>query len=83
MNEIICEGPFKDHIQNHVELKRAVGYKYDTDQLLLDCLCKKTEYFFAWKRILIKNEVFSLQRRLKHDEKEDTTLIKKMGIFPT
>ncbi len=31
MREIIYEGPFKDHIKNHVELKRAVGYKYDTD----------------------------------------------------
>ncbi len=31
INEIIYEGPFKDHIKNHVELKRAVGYKYDTD----------------------------------------------------
>jgi integrase/recombinase XerD len=31
MSEIIYGGPFKDHIQNHVELKRAVGYKYDTD----------------------------------------------------
>ena len=31
MSEMIYEGPFKEHIQNHVELKRAVGYKYDTD----------------------------------------------------
>lgn len=31
MNEIVYEGPFKDHIRNHVELKRAVGYKYDAD----------------------------------------------------
>lgn len=31
MNELIYEGPFKDHIRNHVELKKAVGYKYDTD----------------------------------------------------
>lgn len=31
MNEIIYEGPFKNHIQDHVELKQAVGYKYDTD----------------------------------------------------
>jgi len=31
MSEIIYEGPFKDHIKDHVELKRAVGYKYDTD----------------------------------------------------
>lgn len=31
MSEIIYEGPFKKHIQNHVELKKAIGYKYDTD----------------------------------------------------
>lgn len=31
MSEIIYEGPFKEHIQSHIELKRAVGYKYDSD----------------------------------------------------
>lgn len=31
MIEITYEGPFKNHIKNHVELKRAVGYKYDMD----------------------------------------------------
>jgi integrase len=31
MSELIYEGPFKEHIQNHVELKRAVGYQYDAD----------------------------------------------------
>jgi integrase/recombinase XerD len=31
MNENIYEGPFKDHIKNHVELKQALGYKYDSD----------------------------------------------------
>lgn len=25
------KGPFKDHIQNHVELKQAIGYKFDTE----------------------------------------------------
>src|SRR5690625_6658819 len=33
MNNIEYEGPFKDHIQSHVELKRAVGYKYDTEAI--------------------------------------------------
>ena len=32
MSEMIYESPFKEHIQDHVELKRAVGYKYDTDE---------------------------------------------------
>lgn len=31
MNEIHYQGPFKEHIKSHVELKRALGYKYDTD----------------------------------------------------
>jgi integrase len=31
MSEIIYEGSFKGHIKDHVELKRAVGYKYDME----------------------------------------------------
>lgn len=31
MNKIIYKGPFKDHIENYVKLKQAVGYKYDAE----------------------------------------------------
>lgn len=31
MSNIHYKGPFKDHIQNHTELKKAVGYKYNTE----------------------------------------------------
>ena len=31
MHSITYRGPFKDHIQNFVELKQAVGYKYETE----------------------------------------------------
>ena len=31
MHNITYKGPFKDHIQNFVALKQAVGYKYDTE----------------------------------------------------
>lgn len=31
MSEIIYEGTFREQIKNHVELKRAIGYKYNTD----------------------------------------------------
>jgi integrase/recombinase XerD len=31
MNNISYQGPFKNHLQNHVALKQAVGYKYKTD----------------------------------------------------
>ena len=35
MNNIIYKGPFKEHIQNHIKLKKAVGYKYDTEAIHL------------------------------------------------
>ncbi|MBX9744486.1 MAG: tyrosine-type recombinase/integrase [Chlamydiales bacterium] len=31
MNNILYRGPFKDHIQNYIELKQAIGYKYDAE----------------------------------------------------
>lgn len=31
MNDIFYRGPFKEHIQNHIKLKQAIGYKYDAD----------------------------------------------------
>jgi integrase/recombinase XerD len=31
MKNNIYLGPFKDHLQSYIELKRALGYKYDTD----------------------------------------------------
>ena len=31
MNNFIYIGPFKDHIENHLKLKQAVGYKYNAD----------------------------------------------------
>lgn len=32
MNEIRYFGSFKDHIQNHIELKWAIGYKYNAEE---------------------------------------------------
>jgi len=31
MNSIIYIGPFKDHIQNYVKLKQAIGYNYEAE----------------------------------------------------
>ena len=35
MNNINYVGPLKEHIQNFIELKRAIGYKYDTEAIHL------------------------------------------------
>ncbi len=34
MNNNLFIGPFKNHIQNHVKLKQAIGYKYQTDAVI-------------------------------------------------
>ena len=31
MSNIIFEGPFGKHIQDFIQLKKAIGYKYDTE----------------------------------------------------
>lgn len=31
MHNILYRGPLKEHIQNFIALKQAVGYKYDTE----------------------------------------------------
>ncbi len=31
MSELPYKGPFAEHIRNHIKLKQAVGYKYDTE----------------------------------------------------
>jgi len=35
MNSLIYKGPFKEHIKNHIELKKSVGYKYDAEVIHL------------------------------------------------
>ncbi len=47
MNNIIYTGPFKDHIKNYIELKKAVGYKYDTEEEHLKCFDQFTIQKYA------------------------------------
>lgn len=57
MNEIIYTGPFKEHIEHHVKLKKAVGYKYDTDAAHLKCFDRLTLEKYPDATALIKEIV--------------------------
>jgi len=57
MREIIYEGPFKDHIKNHIELKRAVGYKYDTEAGHLKRFDRFTMEKYPYATVLTKEIV--------------------------
>lgn len=45
MKDIIYKSHFKDHLRNYIELKKAVGYKYETEA---DCL-KRFDRFILQK----------------------------------
>lgn len=54
MNNPIYIGPFKDHIQNYVELKQAVGYKYNIEARHLKRFDKFTYAKYPGSPVLTK-----------------------------
>ena len=58
MSNIFYAGPFKDHLQNYVELKQAIGYKYDTDANHLKRFDKFTLGKYPNATVLTKEIVF-------------------------
>lgn len=57
MSNIIYAGPFKDYIQKHVELKKAMGYKYDTEAEHLKRFDRYTSKKYPEANILTKEIV--------------------------
>jgi integrase len=57
MSEIIYEGPFKEHIKDHVELKQALGYKYNADAGHLKCFDRFTREKYSYASALTKEIV--------------------------
>jgi integrase/recombinase XerD len=57
MNKFIYTGPFKNPIQNHLELKQAVGYKYRTEAGLLKCFDQFTLKKYPQATLLTKEIV--------------------------
>jgi integrase/recombinase XerD len=67
MNNFIYVGPFKDHIQNHLKLKRAIGYKYDADARHLKRFDQFTLDKYPQARILTKEIVLEWCRRKTYE----------------
>lgn len=57
MSDIKYEGPYKEHIQNHVELKRAIGYKYDAEASALKRFDRFTLGKYPYSKELSKDIV--------------------------
>lgn len=57
MNKTTYEGPFKEHIRKHIELKQAIGFKYQTEELRLKDFDKFTLKKYPHTSILTKEMV--------------------------
>src|ERR1700722_6798341 len=57
MNNFNYIGPFRDHIENHLKLKQAVGYKYSVDAILLRNFDQFTSVKYPRENVLTKEIV--------------------------
>lgn len=71
MNNIIYIGPFKDHLQNHVKLKQAIGYKYDIDANHLKRFDQFTFEKYPNAKILTKEIVLDWCRKKSYEAQEN------------
>ena len=57
MNNTLYTGPFKEHIQNYIELKRAIGYKCSVEADRLKCFDRFTLQNYPQATVLTKEIV--------------------------
>lgn len=85
MSEIHYEGPFRNHIKNHVELKRAVGYKYDADANHLKRFDRFTFEKYSDATDLTKEIVLDWCSKKSHEAKANqcsrASIIRQFGKY--
>ncbi len=85
MNNPIYTGPFKDHLQNYVDLKKAIGCKFDAEA---SCL-KRFDRFILEKypetTVLTKEIVFGWCNKKTYEAQENqcrrASLIRQFGMY--
>lgn len=85
MSEIVYEGPFKDHIKNHVELKQAVGYKYEAESHHLKRFDRFTQEKYPHDTILTKKVVLDWCRKKTYEAQANqcarASIIRQFGKY--
>ena len=67
MDNILYIGPFKEHLQNHVKLKQAIGYKYNTEAEHLQRFDKFVSYHYPNTTILTKEIVLNWCKKKSYE----------------
>ncbi len=85
INNINYIGPFKKHIQNHIELKRAIGYKYDTEAEHLARFDKFTLAKYPKTDLLTKKIVLDWCSKKSYESQSNqcsrASIIRQFGLY--
>lgn len=85
MNNDRYTGPFKDHIQRHIALKHAVGYKYETDAAHLARFDRFTLEKYPEATTLTREMVLDWCSKKAHETQTNqlsrASFIRQFGIY--
>ena len=85
MNNLIYEGPFKEHIQNYVELKQAIGYKFTTEANHLKRFDRFTLKKYPEATVLSKEIIFDWCKKRDYEARANqlgrTSIIRQFGKY--
>lgn len=85
MNNERYKGPFKAHIHNHVALKQAVGYKYETDAAHLERFDRFTLEKYPEATVLTKEIVLEWCSKKAHEAQANqctrASIIRQFGTY--
>lgn len=85
MNKIVYVGPLKKYIKDHVELKQATGYKYDTDAKHLKRFDKFTLEKYSETTTLTKEIVLDWCSKKTYETQENqcsrASIIRQLGKY--
>jgi integrase/recombinase XerD len=85
MNNERYKGPFKEHIHNHVALKQAVGYKYETDAAHLERFDRFIQEKYPEATVLTKEMVLDWCSKKAHESQANqcsrASIIRQFGLY--
>ena len=85
MTKIVYCGPFKKDFQDYIDLKRAIGYKYETEAKRLECFDKFTIQKYPLATTLTKEIVLDWCSKKSHETQQNQCIrassMRQFGIY--
>lgn len=85
MSSLIYKGPFKNYIQSYIELKKAIGYKFDTEANHLKRFDQFTTEKYPEASILNKEIVFDWCKKRSYEAQANqlarVSIIRQFGKY--